>query len=227
MQQDESLLLGTTEAIENLSQRDEATILAVSDSHGAGRAVDSILRGWGKESNALVFCGDGAGDICHIISEAVDNDSLSHCLPPVIALVQGNNDAGRYHIRTSTGKEQGASSFAVVSVPLTQTITAAGHRLFITHGHRFSLYNGTCYLAQEALALGASAALYGHTHIALAESSFGIPTLNPGSCACPRGGLPPSFMTLTLKKGRPVFDYCFYRLSGTQGIPFNPNPIRF
>ena len=226
MRQDGSLLIGSPEAIDRLAGQDEATILAISDSHGASRTVVSILRSWGEQSDALVFCGDGAGDICHCLSEAADDEGLSRCLPPVIALVQGNNDAGRYHIRNSASAEA-HPSFTDVAVPLTQTLTAAGHALFITHGHRFSLYNGTGYLAQEAMSVGAQAVLYGHTHIAMAECSFGIFTFNPGSCACPRGGLPPSFMTLTLKKGSAFFDNTFYRISGSQAVPFNPNPMRY
>ncbi len=226
LQQDSSLLIGAKESIESLSQQEKATILAISDSHGAGMMVSYILREWGAKSDALVFCGDGIGDVCHILSESINDKDLANCLPPVIAMVQGNNDAGRYPVRKPANGET-EDSYAELEIPLSQTLTVCGHKLFITHGHRFSLYNGTSYLAHEARSEGAEAALYGHTHIALAECSFGTQTLNPGSCARPRGGLPPSFMTLSLKKGSAFYDYSFYRINGAKSVPFNPEPMMF
>ena len=114
--------------------------------------------------------------------------------------------------------------YVQLKIPICQTLTASAHKLFISHGHRFSLYNGTYYMANEALSQGAELVLYGHTHIAFAECSNSIQTLNPGSCARPRGGLPPSFMVLKLKKGSAYFDFTFYRITGSKSVPFNPEP---
>ena len=217
LEQGESLLIGSNEAIGELAQKNESLILVASDSHGASGMLQYVLREWGGASDALVFCGDGAGDVCSLLSAARGDETLARLIPPVIALVPGNNDPGRYPLWDRLQ----------IGVPLNQTLTASGHTLFITHGHRFSLYNGTAYLTNEALSQGAGLVLYGHTHIALAECSTGLLTLNPGSCARPRGGLPPSFMTLKLKKGSAYQDYTFYRITGAKSIPFKPEPRGF
>ena len=225
LEQQESLLIGSERAIGELAQKDESLILVISDSHGASSMLQYILYEQGAECDALVFCGDGTGDICGILSASLEDEALAKVLPPVIALVQGNNDAARYPL-ANPARDPG-SAFVQVKVPLCQTLTASGHSMFITHGHRFSLYDGTLYMANEAMSQGAGLALYGHTHIALAECSSGLLTLNPGSCARPRGGLPPSFMTLRLKKASAYQDYTFYRITGAKSVPFNPEPRRF
>ncbi len=215
-EQQENLLIGSAEAIEELACKDESLILVASDSHGAASMLNYILREQGEQCDALVFCGDGIGDVVSILSMTGQDAALARQIPPVIALVQGNNDPSRYPMEQTQLK-----------VPLNQTLTASGHTMFITHGHRFSLYNGTAYLTNEALLQEADLVLYGHTHIAMAECSTGLLTLNPGSCARPRGGLPPSFMTLRLKKGSHYQDYTFYRINGAKSVPFNPEPRTF
>ncbi len=212
LQQTESLLIGSPDAIEKLAGQDESLILVVSDSHGSSRMLGYILREWGARSDALVFCGDGAGDIYSLLFTASDDTLLKNLIPPVIALVQGNNDPGGYALWDGTQ----------MKVPLNQTMTASGHTIFITHGHRFSLYESTACLVSEAQLQEAELVLYGHTHVAMAESAYGMLTLNPGSCALPRRGQPPCFMTLKLKKGSAFFDYSFYRIAGTKSAPFNP-----
>lgn len=225
LEQQESLLIGSAEAIGELAQKDESLILVISDSHGAGSMLRYILYEWGEQCDAFVFCGDGTGDVCDILTASLEDAALSRALPPVIALVQGNNDAARYSIANPA--QDPGTPFVQLKVPIRQMLTASGHSMFITHGHRFSLYDGTLYLAHEAISQGAGMVLYGHTHIALAECSTGLLTLNPGSCAIPRGGLPPSFMTLRLRKGSAYQDYTFYRITGAKSVPFNPEPRRF
>lgn len=216
-EQQENLLIGSPEAIEELACKDESLILVASDSHGAASMLSYILQEQGEQCDALVFCGDGIGDVVSILSMAGQDAALARQIPPVIALVQGNNDPSRYPLIERTQ----------LKIPLSQTLTASGHTMFITHGHRFSLYNGMAYLTNEALVQEADLVLYGHTHIAMAECSTGLLTLNPGSCARPRGGLPPSFMTLRLKKGSHYQDYTFYRITGAKSVPFNPEPRTF
>ena len=58
-----------------------------------------------------------------------------------------------------------------------------GVDLYLTHGHRHNVkaYNGL--ILRDARAAGASAALYGHTHVAECfQEEDGLWVLNPGSC---------------------------------------------
>ncbi|MCR5762421.1 MAG: YfcE family phosphodiesterase [Treponema sp.] len=211
--QDETLLIGSTHDIEILAQKETASILIISDSHGAKEKLKSILKERGSYSDALVFCGDGIGDLLSILLQAVYDDSVKQTIPPVIAIVQGNNDSGFYTLRNKDNK---------IKVPLTQIITVCGHKIFVTHGHRFCLYNGTKPLVMAAKAENAELVLYGHTHVALGEKNYGILTLNPGSCSRPRDRQLPCFAVLNIKKNSSSFGFMFYEVSGVKGHLYAP-----
>ena len=75
----------------------------------------------------------------------------------------------------------------------------------MTHGHRYSLYRGYMDLCNEALRRGASVAVYGHSHVPVAEYCKGVLMLNPGSTSWPRQqNRKPSYIVLTLEGGKPV-----------------------
>ena len=58
-----------------------------------------------------------------------------------------------------------------------------GVRLYMTHGHKQNVKTNTALLVAEAHAMGAQAALYGHTHIPdCHREPDGLWVLNPGSC---------------------------------------------
>ncbi len=219
LRQDETLLIGSRNAIETLEQKDKARVLVASDSHGADAVVTSILREQGPQSDALVFCGDGIGDLCRILSQTFENPILAALLPPVIAMVEGNCEANSYNVALP-GNTQ-------LTIPLIQTISICGHKIFLTHGHRFSLYNGTDVLLQEAQRHEAEAVLYGHTHIATAQNHGALLALNPGSCTNPRAGQPPSYAVLQVSKGSPITEYTFYKITGNESVPFVPEPLMF
>ncbi len=57
-----------------------------------------------------------------------------------------------------------------------------GVRLYMTHGHKQSVKTNTALLVAEAHAMGAQAALYGHTHVAECyQDDTGMWVMNPGS----------------------------------------------
>ena len=216
--QDSSLLVANTEAIFELSQKREARLLVVSDSHGAYASLIAILRRFGKTSDALVFCGDGIADIARLIENAHENTSLRDCIPPVVGIVEGNNDADLYPVRNVKGDEP---YYVELKVPVFNVLEAASHRVFFTHGHRHSLYYGTEQLIESAIEHKADVALYGHTHIAC--ETFGkVYAMNPGSCYRPRVGQKPSFATLDLVKGKRIYSSCFWALSAAAFTPFTP-----
>ena len=76
-------------------------------------------------------------------------------------------------------------------------VEAAGHKIFITHGHNYGVRYTQEYLIEAAESQGADIAVYGHTHIV--EYITGPPLiLNPGSAARPRDDQRGSFMIMEL-----------------------------
>ena len=64
-----------------------------------------------------------------------------------------------------------------------------GARLFMTHGHEHLVKQTLVRLVADARAMGAAAALYGHTHMAdCHREEDGLWVLNPGSCGSWGGG---------------------------------------
>ena len=216
--QDTSLLLGDRESIQKLENQDSIRALCISDSHGAYSTVYSIIKKIGKDCDVLIFCGDGISDILSVIS----SDNCKE-LPSVIAFVRGNNDAGYYTLKN---KSNIGPDFLEYEIPLIQNITLANHKITISHGHNFSLYSGNQMLVEFAQSENSELFLYGHTHVAneSLEGNF-VRLLNPGSCSLPRGGLPPSFATIDIKKTSKNFDICFYRIAGSDFIPFIPDNV--
>lgn len=57
-----------------------------------------------------------------------------------------------------------------------------GVRLYMTHGHKQGVKSSTAMMAAEARAMGAQAALYGHTHVAeVYQEDSGMWVMNPGT----------------------------------------------
>lgn len=62
-------------------------------------------------------------------------------------------------------------------------IEAEGKKIFLTHGHGYSVKTDESYtqLKERAKALGCDCAVFGHTHISVSDNSGEITLLNPGS----------------------------------------------
>ena len=68
---------------------------------------------------------------------------------------------------------------------------------FYTHGHMYGVKYDLDTLADAAAARGAQVALFGHTHIPLAETRGRVFLFNPGSCGrCYTGADPYGILTL-------------------------------
>lgn len=185
-------LLGSEEDIASLADKDRARILVVSDSHGAKEMFKAIIRARGGESDALVFCGDGVSDLLSVLSVKG--------FPPVAAFVRGNNDYGNYSIGGQA-----------IAVPARQVLQAAGHTLFIAHGHRQGVMaHYSSALMSEAHMAGADIVLFGHTHVA-EESDNAI---NPGSLKYSRGMAGSSFAMLDIRNGGGI-DAAFFTVTAT------------
>ena len=145
----------------------------VSDSHGNTRVFEDMLAVPGAAGAELWL---HAGDF------APDADDLEILSGRRVVRVLGNCDLFLDGVYDET------------------VVEAAGHRIFLTHGHLFNVRFDTELLAAAACEAGADIAVYGHTHIALEERGD-VTVLNPGSIARPRDERRGSFMLVDLNEG--------------------------
>lgn len=132
----------------------------VSDSHGNLYTLDKALSLMGN-IDMIIHLGDDYRDIIKLNDKYKKN----------IEYVMGNNDYSREPIYD-------------------KVINAEGKRIFITHGHRYSVYYDLYKLQLKAQEVGADVVLYGHTHIVSREDYNGVIYLNPGSTSLPRDHKP-------------------------------------
>lgn len=183
-------LIGTESAIDELAKKNHARLLVISDSHANYAVLKKIVLDYGKTCDALVFCGDGIGDLVHLMNEASENEDVKNCIPSVIAFARGNGDPSSYPLNMQDS----------IQVPNSQILTANGRKFLIVHGHREGIDFGMENLGLEMQIADCSVAFYGHSHIAREESIDNYKFVNPGSCSRPRGGQPQSFAIATVEK---------------------------
>lgn len=213
--QQKDFSLGSIEIIKELSEKEFAKILVISDSHGNKINFLSILRNFGKSCDALCFCGDGITDLC----VALENSHIQPFLPNVIFFVKGNGDNSTATILTRERK--------IIFVPTDKEAVVCGKRLFLTHGHKYNVYIGTNELKKLAAEKKADVVFYGHTHVANAMTKSKILLLNPGSCSLPRGNVPQTFAIVEIKKNEEKIGYQYFRLNWDANeeiifIPYEP-----
>ena len=140
-------------------------IVVFSDTHGCFRAANRIVR---RNDNAdlFIFLGDGEGDIEQLASLYPKKKILS---------VAGNcdwySDAPKELVYTAPG----------------------GVKIFASHGNEYSVGSSVQRIYYKGLELGEKIVLFGHTHSRFYNYADGVHILNPGSAACPRDGLEPSY----------------------------------
>ena len=221
--QTEHHLLGAKRDIASLAKKASARILVLSDSHGQRELFRLIVEKAGPSCDALVFCGDGAGDFVSCMDDAANDEAFAELVPPVAAFVEGNGDADRFPVRFNPAGKKSSDVFYELIIPKRQILLAAGHVIYAVHGHEQGAYYGTDALERECEAAGADIALYGHTHIA-AEIRRSVYIVNPGSISYPRSLTPPSFAVLELdgKNSNAVFYRIDAHLDGVCFTPFTP-----
>lgn len=102
-------------------------------------------------ADLIIHLGDGAGEVSRLMGEYGDK----------VISVTGNCDAFGV---------QEESTFEVEKV-----------RFFACHGHKYGVKQGLTRLSYRAEEVGASVALYGHTHIAGVTTIGKTLTVNPGT----------------------------------------------
>jgi hypothetical protein len=82
--------------------------------------------------------------------------------------------------------------------PMETISEVSGRKLFITHGHRYSVKTSLMNLKYKAEELGANIVCFGHSHVFGAEVIDGILFLNPGSIRLPRERFEKTYVILDL-----------------------------
>ena len=126
-------------------------LLIISDTHGALRAVDSMIP-FLKENDYLIHLGDGAGDL----------RVLWDLFPDQIYQCAGNCDG-------------------ISPAPEEDVLELEGVRIFYCHGHQYGVKGGLQALANAAKKHDCQVALYGHTHEQMVTEIDGVTLINPGA----------------------------------------------
>lgn len=200
-------VIGSREAIAALENKDHARLLVLSDSHGKYGTMESIVRGYGTDCDALIFCGDGVCDIAQLLYMAKADKKLMDCLPPVIAAVRGNCDPGSYPL------DKGTLYFSEMI-----ELKVNGSGILIAHGHMQNVDYGVETFGLEMQVSECKLGFYGHTHVASEENFRNFKIVNPGSCARPRGGQQAGFAIATVEKS--FVDIAFITTEGRIWNPF-------
>ena len=150
-------------------------LLILSDSHSNRLALEHILKAEADHIDALIFLGDGLRDLEQTLT----------LYPRLRAYaVAGNCDFGALE-------------------PLDGLAAFDGVVVFYTHGHMYGVKYDLDTLSDAAAARGANVALFGHTHVPVAEQRGRVFLFNPGSCGrCYTGA--DTYGILTLADGKVV-----------------------
>lgn len=134
-------------------------ILVFSDSHGNIINIKKVIEKINSNIEAVIHLGDNISDAYEI-----------EMLYPKIKLysVLGNCDFNEF------GEDE-------------QIIDINNKKIFISHGHRYNVYEGSKYLYERAKQLNADICLFGHTHRPYINKDSDIIIMNPGSISRPRG----------------------------------------
>ena len=199
-------IIGARDAIAALETKEHARLLVISDSHGRYGVFESIVRGYGAECDALIFCGDGVCDIATLLYKQKSDKKLAGCVPPVIAAVRGNCDPSSYPL------DKGALYFSEMV-----ELEVNGRGILVSHGHNQGVDFGVETLGLEMQVSECSTAFYGHTHVAKEDIFKNYKIINPGSCSRPRGGQEAGFAIATVEK-----DFVDVAFITTEGKIWNP-----
>lgn len=215
---DTASVIGSSGDILSLRRKERARLLVVSDSHGGAEVLRKIVTDFGDGCDCLVFCGDGICDVVALVEEASCDGRLAAAIPPVVVCARGNGDGEQYPVAVNSVRPDDGPGAPVVqyfSVQPTVMLCVAGRNLMCVHGHRHGVDLGTDTLSATAESMDADMVFFGHTHRICREESGPTLLLNPGSCARPRGGLPPTFAVVSFPGGTERYNAEFFAVRET------------
>lgn len=132
-------------------------ILILSDSHGRNENIELAIKKAGK-IDKMIHLGDVGYDYLSV-------ERMAHVPTYMVA---GNNDYGGFL------KDR-------------LIIYIGSHKVYITHGHRESVYFGLDGLRYTALQNECDIVMFGHTHVPVIDvQENDVTFINPGSISLPR-----------------------------------------
>lgn len=156
-------------------------ILVLSDTHGDTDKAEEAIRN-----------NKGISLIIHLGDYFRDAQKLSSLFPEIpIEYIYGNSD------------------FMIEDVPAEKTLEVNGKRIFITHGHRYSVKWDYDKLYKKAEEMGVDLLLFGHTHIADMVAKGDYFVVNPGSISDPRDDSNESYAIIEIDEERLSPKLCY------------------
>lgn len=149
-------------------------ILVMSDTHGDTYKAEKIIRN-----------NPGIDMVIHLGDTSRDAIVLSRTFPRLaFEFVQGN------------------AEYPGGEVPVDKLLTVEGKKLFLTHGHNYSVKWDYERLHWKAREVQADLVLFGHTHVPeiIPESEYEL--MNPGSLGRPKEGRKGTYGIIEIKDGR-------------------------
>lgn len=149
-------------------------VLVISDTHG-----------YIYNARKAIDRNPGVQMVLHLGDYYRDALQLSQLYPNIkLEYVYGNCDMG------------------VSGVCAEKVIEIEGKKIFMTHGHRYSVKWDHSRILEKAEENRADLVLYGHTHVSLIDSMKNILIVNPGSISESRSDRPESYAVLDISNGR-------------------------
>jgi len=94
----------------------------------------------------------------------------------------------------------GNSDIRIGTICAEKTIEIEGKRVFMTHGHKYSVKWDYNRILAQAKIENAEVILFGHTHIAVVDNVKNTLIMNPGSISESRSNKPESYAILDISK---------------------------
>lgn len=147
-------------------------VLVISDTHRKHENLDAVLEKE-KPLDLLIHLGDAEGSEDYI-------GALAECPMEIVA---GNCDF-------------------FSTLPAEMIVEVGKYRIFITHGHYYSVNTGMEDIRREAEGRGCDMVMFGHTHRPLIDDGKQVMVINPGSLSYPRQeGKRPSYVVMEIDNG--------------------------
>lgn len=149
-------------------------IMVISDTHGDISKAEEAIKS-NKDIDLIIHLGD-------YFRDALKLSSLFQGIP--FEYIYGNSD------------------FMIENVQAEKLLDICGKKIFITHGHRYSVKWDYEKLFRKAHELQADMVLFGHTHcpdIVTRDQCF---ILNPGSTSDPRDDSDESYAIIEIEDGQ-------------------------
>lgn len=155
-------------------------ILVISDTHGDTDGAETVIRR-NPDVDLVIHLGDYFRDA----------QKLAASFPEIkFEYIYGNSD------------------FMIGDIPAEKCLEIENKRIFITHGHRYSVKWDYSRLQAKAVEEKADILLFGHTHKPCIIEENGYRLVNPGSTSDPRDDSDESYAIIDINGGEIEVKLC-------------------